>query len=428
MGSFPSLASQDLVVLGKSVLKAEEHTHVTGAILTLNAGSSSLKFALFNSATPAMALLRGEVSDLNTSPHLVAQDSEGNLLIDRKWQEGSEGSVAATLRELFKLIDAHPGHDGLAAVGHRVVHGGADHIAPERVTPALLQSLMKLIALDPIHMPHNLALIRAIAQDRPRLPQIACFDTAFHHTLPFVAQRFALPRAISEAGVRRYGFHGLSYEYIAGQLRDKVPELARGRVVVAHLGAGASLCALLDGTSIATTFGLSVLDGLVMATRCGSLDPGVILYLARHGHSFADIEDILYNRSGLLGVSGISDDVRVLLASTDLHAREAIELFTYRLAIEIAGMVSALGGLNGIVFTGGIGEHSSEIRGAVCERLDWLGVHLDNAANFAGKPCISASNSAVAVWVIATDEEAMIARHVSDGLCQTNVAGEASRC
>ena len=394
---------------------------MTGAILTLNAGSSSLKFALFRAASPLSAMLRGEVSDLFSAPHLIAQDSEGNVLIDRQWQDSGDGGVSVILRTMLEFIDVHAGHDGLVAVGHRVVHGGADHIAPERVTPALLQSLTAIIALDPIHMPHNLALIHAIDVARPKLVQIACFDTAFHRSLPPVAQRFALPRTISDAGVRRYGFHGLSYEYIAGQLRDEAPVLARGRVVVAHLGAGASLCALLDGTSIATTFGFSVLDGLVMATRCGSLDPGVILYLARLGHSFASIEDMLYNQSGLLGVSGISADIRVLLANKDVRAQEAIELFTYRLAIEIAGMASALGGLDGIVFTAGIGSHSPEIRAAVCERLSWLGVRLDRAANHASASCISAEDSGVDVRVMATDEEAMISRNVRDQLLSPKI-------
>ena len=400
----------------------EKHAAMTGAILTLNAGSSSLKFALFDPATPATAMLRGEVSNLTIAPHLTAHDSGGNSLIDRNWQVaaerqgGSEGNFAVILTALLEFIDAQPGHDGLAAVGHRVVHGGADHIAPERVTPALLQSLTALVALDPIHMPHNLAPIRAITRAKPKLPQIACFDTAFHHTIPPVAQRFALPRAVSAAGVRRYGFHGLSYEYIAGRLREEAPALAQGKVVIAHLGAGASLCALLNGASVATTFGFSVLDGLVMATRCGSLDPGVIFYLGRQGYSLAEIEDMLYNQSGLLGVSGISEDIRVLLASKDGNAREAIDLFTYRLAIEISGMAGALGGLDGIVFTAGIGQHSSEIRRAVCDRLAWLGVRLDNAANLAGRPCISAADSDVAVRVIATDEEVMIARHVCDAL------------
>lgn len=397
---------------------------MTGAILALNAGSSSLKFALFNSATLAIELLRGEVSDLNTAPHLVAHDSEGNSLIDRQWRVGSNGSFAIILTELLEFIDAHSGQDGLAAIGHRVVHGGADHFEPACVTPALLQSLMALITLDPIHMPHNLAPIRAIAQVKPKLLQIACFDTAFHQTIPPIAQRFALPRAISDAGVRRYGFHGLSYEFIADRLREVTPALARGKVVVAHLGAGASLCALLNGASVATTFGFSVLDGLVMATRCGSLDPGVILYLGRQGYSFADIEEMLYNRSGLLGVSGISEDIRVLLASTDVHAREAIELFTYRLAIEIAGMAAVLGGLDGIVFTAGIGAHSPEIRAAVCERLAWLGVRLDPAANHAGEFCISAASSYVDVRVMATDEEAMIARHVSNALLSLRKSGQ----
>ena len=397
---------------------------MTGAILTVNAGSSSLKFALFHTASRSLALLRGEVSDLAGAPHLIAHDGAGNVLIDRQWRDSSDGDFTLVLKNLLEFIEAHPGHDGLAAVGHRVVHGGADHIAPEIVTPALLQSLTAIIALDPIHMPHSLAPIHAIAQERPKLTQIVCFDTAFHHTLPPVAQRFALPRAISDAGIRRYGFHGLSYEYIAGQLRNKAPKLARGRIVVAHLGAGASLCALLDGASIATTFGFSVLDGLVMATRCGSLDPGVILYLAREGHSFSSIEDILYNRSGLLGVSGISADIRVLLASNDVHAREAIELFTYRLANEIAGMASALGGVDGIVFTAGIGANSPEIRAAVCERLTWLGVRLDRAANHANASCISAADSAIDVRVMATDEEAMIAHHVRDRLLSPKLASE----
>jgi acetate kinase len=388
---------------------------VTGAILTLNTGSSSLKFALFQNTMPPLAILRGEVSSLTDAPNLLAHDSTGDVLIDRHWAIG-EASFDVILSALFQFIDAYPGHDGLAAVGHRVVHGGADHIAPEHVTPALLLSLTGLIALDPIHMPHNLAPIRAIAQARPGLIQIACFDTAFHHTIPPVARRFALPRAISDAGVRRYGFHGLSYEYIARRLGEKASVSARGKVIVAHLGAGASLCALLDGASIATTFGFSVLDGLVMATRCGSLDPGVILYLARKGHSFADLEDMLYHRSGLLGVSGISSDIRVLLASADVHAREAIELFTYRLAIDIAGMASALGGLDTIVFTAGIGQHSPRIREEVCERLAWLGVRLNGAANIANAASIGAADSAVEIRVMATDEEAMIAHHVHEHL------------
>ena len=383
-----------------------------GSILALNAGSSSLKFALF-AAVPALpALVRGEISDLTSSPHLLAYDEAGTPVAERHWPMSGEQSFTDALNALLDLVDAAPGHDRLRAVGHRIVHGGTEHIAPERLTPALLIALEALIPLDPIHMPHNLAPIRAVEKSRPDMEQFACFDTAFHHTMPLVAQRFSLPRSICDAGVRRYGFHGLSYEYIAGRLARELPALAQGRVIAAHLGAGASLCALAKGVSVATTFGISVLDGLMMATRCGSLDPGVIFYLGRLGHSLAEMEDMLYNQSGLLGVSGISGDIRVLLASAEPHAREALELFTYRIALEVGAMASALGGVDGIVFTAGIGQHAPAIRAAVCERLGWLGVRLDQAANDAGAFRISSEESQIDVRVMATDEEAMIARHV----------------
>ncbi len=384
---------------------------MAGSILTVNAGSSSLKFALFDDDAPLRAAVRGEIQDLDEVPHLLARDAAGAVLAERRWPGDARLPFAAVLDTLLNFTDAHLGPDGLAAVGHRVVHGGVDHIEPEVITPALLGTLEALTPLDPLHMPDNLAPIYAVAAVRPALVQVACFDTAFHHTLPLVAQRFALPRAVSAAGVRRYGFHGLSYEYIAGCLKQQSPALASGRVIVAHLGSGASLCALSGGSSIATTTGFSALDGLVMATRCGSLDPGVILYLGRQGHSFADIEDMLYRRSGLLGVSGISGDVRVLLASDDPQARDAIELFTYRIAGEAAALVSALGGLDGLVFTAGIGEHAPAIRAEVCHRLAWLGLRLDDAANAAGVACIGTPSSEVEIRVIATDEEAMIARH-----------------
>jgi acetate kinase len=274
-----------------------------------------------------------------------------------------------------------------------------------------------------MHMPHNLAPVLAMELARPGIMQVACFDTAFHRTMPLVAQRFALPRAISAAGVRRYGFHGLSFDYIARQLAEHSPDLIKGHVIVAHLGAGASLCALDRGHSIATSFGISVLDGLMMATRCGSLDPGAIFYLARLGHSLADIEDMLYHRSGLLGVSGISDDVRVLLASADPRAREAIELYTYRIAIEIGGMASALGGVDGIVFTAGVGANSALIRAAVCARLGWLGLRIDAGANLAGAPRIGIARSPIDVRVMPTDEEAMIAHYVRAMLQSTAPAG-----
>jgi acetate kinase len=394
---------------------------MAGSILTLNAGSSSVKFALFDTAgfdaarfdtaDELKATVRGEIEDLDATPHLIARDGDGAVLAEKHWPAGASPSFAAVLDALLAFADAHLGSAGLVAVGHRVVHGGAEHIEPELITPDLLKALDALTPLDPLHMPDNIAPMRALAASRPALPQVACFDTAFHHTLPPVAARFALPRAVSDAGVRRYGFHGLSYEYIAGCLKRRFAALARGRVIAAHLGSGASLCALQDGHSIATTTGFSALDGLVMATRCGSLDPGVILYLGSQGHSFADIEDMLYRRSGLLGVSGISGDVRVLLASDDPHAREAIELFTYRIAGEAGALVSALGGLDGLVFTAGIGEHAPAIRAAVCARLAWLGVRLDSAANAAGADRISTPDSNIEVRVIATDEEAMIAHH-----------------
>jgi len=384
---------------------------MAGSLLTLNAGSSSLKFALFGTEPEFTLRMRGEIEDLDAAPHLIARDAAGTVLADRCWPADTNQAFDTILGALLDFIDAHLGDDVLAAVGHRVVHGGADHIAPALITPALMAALVALTPLDPLHMPHNLAPIRAVTAARPALAQVACFDTAFHSTLPPVAGRFGLPRALAAAGVRRYGFHGLSYEYIAGRLKQTSPALARSRVIVAHLGSGASLCALLDGRSIATTTGFSALDGLVMATRCGSLDPGVILYLGRQGHSFSDIEDMLYRRSGLLGVSGISGDVRVLLASDDQHAQEALELFTYRIAAEAAAMASALGGLDGFVFTAGIGEHAPAIRAAVCERMAWLGLRLDRDANMSGVACISSPDSMIEVRVIATDEEAMIARH-----------------
>ena len=383
----------------------------TGSLLTLNSGSSSLKFALFDAGSEAPYTARGEIADLDAAPRLLARDAEGAVLADRRWPAGLPDAFATVLDALLGFADAHLDRGGLAAVGHRIVHGGGHHVAPALVTPTLMADLEALTPLDPLHMPHNVAPIHAVMAARPELPQVACFDTAFHHTLPPEARRFGLPRALEEAGVRRYGFHGLSYEFIAAKLARDAPALARGRVVVAHLGSGASLCALKNGRSIATTMGFSTLDGLLMATRCGSLDPGVILYLGRQGRSFAEIEEMLYHGSGLLGVSGLSGDVRALLASNDPHAAEAVDLFAYRIALQTGALVSALGGLDGLVFTAGIGEHAPAIRAAVCGRLAWLGLRLDEGANAASGERISAPDSAIAVLVIPTDEEAVIARH-----------------
>jgi acetate kinase len=384
---------------------------MSGSVLTLNAGSSSIKFALFDRRADLRETVRGEIENLAGAPHFHAHDMRGAVLAEKRWPAGDTPAFPAVLHELLAFTDAHLGRDGLTAVGHRVVHGGPNHIGPALVTPALMAELQALTPLDPLHIPLNLTPIETMLRARPALPQVACFDTAFHHTLPPVARMYALPRAVSALGVRHYGFHGLSYEYIASCLHGQAPALSHGRVIVAHLGAGASLCALANGRSIATTMGFSVLDGLMMATRCGLIDPGVLLYLGRQGHSFDDIEDMLYRRSGLLGVSGISGDVRVLLASHERSAREALDLFIYRIAWEAGAMVSALGGLDGLVFTAGIGEHAAWVRAEVCARLAWLGLRLDAQANLAQASTISLRDSAIDVRIIPTDEEAMIARH-----------------
>lgn len=384
------------------------------AILTLNAGSSSIKFSLFRvgAAGDLMVALHGQIEEIDAAPHFVAHGAGGTVLADRRWPDGRP-SFNTLLETVLGWIEAHLGADRLAGVGHRVVHGGPKHHEPERVTPALLAALDGLVPLAPLHIPHNLAPIRAISAVRPGLPQVACFDTAFHHTMPPTATRFAIPREFEALGVRRYGFHGLSYEYIARQLGRVAPELAKGRVIAAHLGNGASLCAMQHGRSVDTTMGFTALDGLVMGTRCGAIDPGVLLYLEQErGLTSGQVEDLLYRRSGLLGLSGgISSDMRCLLESTDPAARAAIDVFVYRIAREAGGLVSSLGGLDGIVFTAGIGEHAAEIRALTCARLGWLGVTVDPAANAHGAPVISTPSSRVEVRIIPTDEEAMIALH-----------------
>ncbi len=384
------------------------------AVLTINAGSSSLKFAVFEAghADPP-PVSRGQIEGIGSAPHFLASAPDGAVLAERRWPAGGGETHEALLGMLLDWVEAHLGAETLIAVGHRVVHGGADHVQPETVTPELLTALTALTPLAPLHQPHALAPIRAIATLRPGLVQVACFDTAFHHTMAAVASRFALPRRFEAEGVRRYGFHGLSYEYIADRLRRIAPGLAAGRVIVAHLGNGASLCAMHDGRSVDTTMGFTALDGLVMGTRCGSIDPGVILYLMQHHGMTADaVERLLYSQSGLLGVSGIGSDMRALLVSPAAAARAAVELFVFRIGREAAALAGTLGGLDGFVFTAGIGEHAAEIRALVAARLDWLGARLDPAANAAGGGRISTPDSRVELRVIATDEEAMIARHV----------------
>jgi len=380
-------------------------------VLVLNAGSSSLKFAIFDAAEPSRAAMRGEIENLNVAPRFSAVDGQGAPLASPPWPTTGPSDFAAVIKILMNFVAGHLAGGILIGVGHRVVHGGGAHAKPERITPELLAALRALTPLDPIHLPHNLDLIGAVSDALPELPQVACYDTSFHQTMPPEAAHFALPRELTDAGVRRYGFHGLSYEFIARRLETIAPSLALGKVIVAHLGAGASLCALREGKSVATTMGFSALDGLVMATRCGSLDPGVVLYLARQGKSATEIEDILYRRSGLLGISGISGDMRVLAASADPRAREAITLFCHRAAVEIGALASALGGIDGLVFTAGIGENAVAIRADIGARLAWLGVSIDEGANEANAARISPKGAALEVRVIKTDEEAMIARH-----------------
>jgi acetate kinase len=396
------------------------------AILTLNAGSSSIKFALFEIADGRRLELAitGQVEGIQTVPHFRASDRAGRVLAERRWPDGARTTHEEFLGELLDWIDRHLGADQLAAVGHRIVHGGAQLATPVVLDDGIVAELDRLSPLAPLHQPHNLSAIRAFAKLRPSLPQIGCFDTAFHRTMAPVVGRFALPRDLEEAGVQRYGFHGLSYEYIAGRLVEVAPPLAGKRVVVAHLGNGASLCAMLEGKSVDTTMGFTPLDGLVMGTRCGTLDPGVLLYLLQErGMDATAIEDLLYRRSGLLGLSGLSSDMRTLLASAEPRAAEAIDVFVFRIARELGALAATLRGLDGIVFTAGIGERAPEIRRRVCEQASWLGVVLDEQANAADSPAmISAPGSPVAVWVIPTNEEAMIARHTLDAVRATQPA------
>ena len=387
------------------------------AILSLNAGSSSIKFSLFErqGAIGLRPVYRGQIEAIGSAPRFRVLDSTGTQLADQRWTDSGQ-SFRSLMGKVIGWVETHLGDDELIAVGHRVVHGGSDLVAPEFVTPELLTKLDLLVPLAPLHQPHNIEPIRAIANARPRLRQVVCFDTAFHHSMPTVATRFALPREYEAAGVRRYGFHGISYEYIATRLRAIAPILLQGRVIAAHLGNGASLCAMQAGRSVDTTMGFTALDGLVMGTRCGNLDPGVILYLERErGLTATQITDLLYRRSGLLGVSGgIASDMRTLLASGDARANDAIELFVFRMVREIGALTSSLGGLDGIVFTAGIGEHAPAIRAMVCARLAWLGVQLDPNANSSNAALVSTPQSHIEVRVVPTDEEAMIARHTLD--------------
>lgn len=387
-----------------------------GCIVVLNAGSSSIKFALYGIDSSESLLFRGQIQQIGVSPRLSVTNAQGEAIAEKSWPaEGFDHRVAT--REILKtgaeLIRGTP----VVAVGHRVVHGGTKYAAPVRVDPELIASLTTLVPLAPLHQPHNLAPIQAIAEAAPHIPQVACFDTAFHRGQPPLAQSFAIPRRFTESGVRRYGFHGLSYEYVTSRLSQLAPDLAAARVVIAHLGNGASLCAVHRGRSVASTMGFTAVDGLMMGTRCGSIDPGVLVYLMdEYKMDARAIEDLIYRQSGLLGVSGISSDMRGLRASSDPAAAEAIGLFVYRIIREIGSLAAALGGLDALVFTAGIGENDPATRAEVSAGCRWLGLELDEKRNADGKGRISTDASTVSAWVIPTDEERMILRHTSSVL------------
>ena len=387
-------------------------------VLVLNAGSSSLKFGMYQrSEEDSLALVaQGQIEGIGTRPRLSARDDAGATLVDQGLgADVRDGTMA--LDQLAEWLSSRFDRESLAAVGHRVVHGGQQFARPTVVTPEIVRDLRKLSPLAPLHQPFNLAAIDAAFDRLPGVPQVACFDTAFHRGHSAVAELMPLPRDLREKGLRRFGFHGLSYEYIASVLPQAAPEIAAGRVLVAHLGSGASICALNDGRSIDSSLGFTALDGLCMGSRPGGLDPGVVLYLFQQlGLSADEVEDVLYRKSGLLGISGISNDMRVLLGSDEPTARLAVDYFVYRAAKEIGALTAALGGLDGLVFTAGIGENSSEVRRRICESCSWLGVHLDTEANEASGPRITTRDSEVSAWVIPTNEELMIARHTASQL------------
>lgn len=389
------------------------------ALLVINSGSSSVKFAAYEVAADSdlKRIANGRIEGIGSTARLLVWGPGGTPLEDRRIAVSTEPALGAeeAFRHLLDWLKQHAAGRRLLAVGHRVVHGGSRFTRPALVTPEILAVLDGFSALAPLHQPHNLSAIRAIAHLLPGLPQVACFDTEFHSSQSWVAQACALPRHISEAGVKRYGFHGLSYEYIASVLPAHLGQTAHGRVVVAHLGNGASMCAMRDGASVASTMGFTALDGLMMGTRCGSLDPGVVLYLmSALGMSPQAVEKLLYEQSGLLGVSGISGDMRTVESSNTPEAGQAIDLYVYRIGQELGSLTASLGGLDALVFTAGIGENSAMVRRRVCQDAAWLGLELDEDANQArgsAARCISKPGSRVAAWVIPTNEELMIARH-----------------
>jgi acetate kinase len=381
-------------------------------MLALNAGSSSIKFGLFDitGAEPSY-LFAGEVADIGNKPHLTVKDMDGRSVLDRGWP--TPRKQEDILHDILGWADRNAGNGGLGAIGHRIVHGGSQFVAPVRLNHKTIDELARLTPMAPLHQEACLSPARTLLSLRPDVMQVGCFDTAFHAALEPPVSRFAIPRSYEESGIRRYGFHGLSYEFIAGRLREISPDLAGKRTVVAHLGSGASLCAMRNGRSVDTTMGFTPLDGVMMGTRCGTIDPGILLYLQRErGMSAEDLEQLLYYKSGLLGVSGVFSDMRMLLSSSDPRAAEAVDLFTFEAAKAVCAMALTMEGLDCLVFTGGIGEHAAKVRALVCNRLRWLGLELDPKANDGAVDLVSPGSSSVEIRVIPTSEETTIARHV----------------
>ncbi len=396
---------------------------MSALFLVLNAGSSSIKFQVFAAADLRLRW-SGQLDGIGATPEFCARDSERRKLATRRWPEGgAPKDHAAALGVIITWLDSVLDGHRVVAIGHRVVHGGPDLAAPCLIDASLLRRLAALTPLAPLHQPHNLAGLAAAAAHFPAIPQVACFDTAFHQGHDWEASSFALPPAFYARGIRRYGFHGLSYEFIARRLAEENPTLATGRVIVAHLGNGASLCAIEGGRSIDSSMGFTALDGVPMGTRCGQIDPGVLLYLLEAEHmTTAELTRLLYTESGLKGLSGISPDARDLLASDQPQAARALAYFAWRIRREIGALAAVMGGLDALVFTAGIGENAPSVRAAICDRMGFLGISLDAARNASGAGEISADGAPVRVLVRHTDEERMIAEHVRDVVTKQNLA------
>jgi len=396
-------------------------------IAVINAGSSSIKFAVFNEGGRDQELMfRGQIENIGVAPKLHVEKPDGEKLVENEWGAKDLDHRLAT-KAILQVSIGLLGGEAVEGIGHRVVHGGTQFTGPTAVTMDLIKSLKSLIPLAPLHQPHNVAPMEAIMSEAPLIPQVACFDTAFHQTQEHLAQAFALPRELSDSGIRRYGFHGLSYEYVSRKLKEVAPDHADGRIVIAHLGNGASLCAVHKGKSVATTMGFTAVEGLVMGTRCGSIDPGVLIYLMdEKGMDARALETLIYKKSGLLGVSGITSDMRALRESSDPHAKEAIDLFIYRIVREIGSLAAALGGIDGLVFTGGIGQRDAKTRREVAAGCAWLGAVLDEQANAKGEGRIDAAASLIPMWVLPTDEEAVIARQTAAVLDNASASGSDS--